>query len=76
MIMIVIHDHDNVSPGSCEEGPGLCAHFITFISLLIILATLPISLCFVIKVVQVRWFLVHCCTPFLTKIFRSSWATN
>jgi len=41
-----------MGPASCEEGPGLCAHFITFISLLIILATLPISLCFVIKVVQ------------------------
>jgi len=36
----------------CEEGPGICAHLLTIISLLLIAATLPFSLCFVVKVVQ------------------------
>ena len=38
---------------ACDEGPGICAHLITLCSLLIIFATLPVSLCFVVKVVQV-----------------------
>merc|ERR1740128_657066 len=37
---------------ACDEGPGICAHLITLCSLLIIFATLPVSLCFVVKVVQ------------------------
>ena len=36
----------------CSEGPGLCAHMLTFISVLLILVTLPLSLMFVVKVVQ------------------------
>ena len=36
----------------CSEGPGLCAHMITFISILLILVSLPLSLLFVVKVVQ------------------------
>jgi len=36
----------------CDEGPGICAHLITLFSLLIIMFTLPVSLCFVVKVVQ------------------------
>lgn len=38
----------------CEEGPGICSHLLTLISLLIILITLPFSLCCVVQVVQVR----------------------
>ena len=38
----------------CEEGPGICSHLLTLISLLIILVTLPFSLCCVVQVVQVR----------------------
>ena len=38
----------------CTEGPGLCAHLITLLSILLILASLPLSLVFVVKVVQVR----------------------
>ena len=37
----------------CDEGPGICAHLLTLFSLLLIAATLPVSLCFVVKVVQV-----------------------
>ena len=36
----------------CSEGPGLCAHLLTMISVLLILVTLPLSLMFVVKVVQ------------------------
>ena len=39
---------------ACEEGPGLFAHVLTLFSLLLILATLPLSLLWVVKVVQVR----------------------
>ena len=34
----------------CTEGPGLCAHLITLLSILLILASLPLSLVFVVKV--------------------------
>ena len=36
----------------CSEGPGLCAHLLTLISVLLILVPLPLSLMFVVKVVQ------------------------
>ena len=36
----------------CSEGPGLCAHLLTLISVLLILVSLPLSLMFVVKVVQ------------------------
>ena len=36
----------------CSEGPGLCAHMITLISVIIIFVSLPLSLLFVVKVVQ------------------------
>ena len=36
----------------CSEGPGLCAHMITAASVILILASLPLSLLFVVKVVQ------------------------
>ena len=37
----------------CEEGAGLCALLLTAISMLLILISLPLSLFFVVKVVQV-----------------------
>ena len=37
---------------ACEEGQGICAHLLVIFSLLLIFATLPLSLCFVVKVVQ------------------------
>ena len=36
----------------CEEGPGLCALVLTVASLVLILVSLPLSLLFVVKVVQ------------------------
>ena len=38
---------------ACDEGPGMFAHFLTGISLLLVAAMLPFSLIFVVKVVQV-----------------------
>jgi erythrocyte band 7 integral membrane protein len=37
----------------CEEAPGLCAMLMTFCSVLLIIATLPLSLLCTVKVVQV-----------------------
>ena len=37
----------------CEEGAGLCALLLTAISMLLIVISLPLSLFFVVKVVQV-----------------------
>ena len=36
----------------CDETPGIIAHVLTVISLLLICITFPISLCYVVKVVQ------------------------
>ena len=36
----------------CEEGPGICALIMTIGSLLLIVVSLPLSLLFVVKVVQ------------------------
>ena len=38
---------------ACEEAQGICATLLVLCSLLLVFATLPLSLCFVIKVVQV-----------------------
>ena len=38
---------------ACEEGPGVFAHVLTFLSMILILMTLPVSLVWVVKVVQV-----------------------
>ena len=37
----------------CDDGPGLCAHMLTALSLLLIAVSLPLSLFMVVKVVQV-----------------------
>ena len=39
----------------CREAPNLCTQFITLIALFMVAATLPVSLFFVIKVVQVSF---------------------
>jgi len=36
----------------CEEGPGICAHLLTVAALFMVVTTLPLSLFFVVKVVQ------------------------
>jgi len=43
---------DNKDPLICEEGPGICALIMTIGSLLLIVVSLPLSLLFVVKVVQ------------------------
>merc|ERR1719346_866257 len=37
---------------ACEEGPGICAMMLTLGSILMIIATLPLSLLMTVKVVQ------------------------
>ena len=44
----------DVPISACEEGPGICSHLISVFSLFLIAASLPLSLFFVIKVVQVN----------------------
>ena len=44
----------------CEEGPGICAHLLTVPALFMVVTTLPLSLLFVIKVVQV-YFVIEVC---------------
>ena len=52
---------------ACEEGPGVFAHVLTFLSMILILMTLPVSLVWVVKVVQVEppCSAVYCITLFL-----------
>ena len=49
----------DVPISACEEGPGICSHLISVFSLFLIAASLPLSLFFVIKVVQVSHW-KHC----------------
>ena len=51
-VLLVTRNISNVA--ACDEGPGMFAHFLTAISLLLVAALLPFSLVFVVKVVQVR----------------------
>ena len=41
-----------LSYAACEEGPGICSYLMTLCSVMMILATLPLSLIFTVKVVQ------------------------
>ena len=66
-IIILVKNHNNFVIGlikcsfgenffflACEEGAGNCAgKVITILSLFLIAVTLPFSLCYVVKVVQV-----------------------
>ena len=47
-----LFDHCSGYETACEEGPGVFAHILTFLSLLLIVITLPVSLVWVVKVVQ------------------------
>ena len=48
----------------CEEGPGICALMMTAVSLFMILLSLPVSLVFVVKVVQVSdYFIIKLLSP-------------
>ena len=54
MHLLNLKDFELINAEGFNEGPGLCSHLLTFVSVLIIFATLPFSLCFVVKVVQVK----------------------
>ena len=51
-ILFVSH-HSPQLATACEEGQGICAHLMVVCSILLIIITLPFSLVFVVKVVQV-----------------------
>jgi hypothetical protein len=61
--MHAMNGNNGTTPGKeqerevCEEGPGICAHLITVAALFMVVTTLPLSLFFVIKVVQVHGYL-------------------
>ena len=55
-----LFDHCSGYETACEEGPGVFAHILTFLSLLLIVITLPVSLVWVVKVVQVTSSLTSC----------------
>lgn len=46
------HCHEFEADDSNTEGPGICAIILTFMSYLLIVVTMPFSLCLCIKVVQ------------------------
>jgi len=50
---LLIEKEDKIA---CEEGQGICAHLLIVGSILLIIVTFPLSLCFVVKVVQVKYF--------------------
>ena len=45
--------HCTVLGAVCEESPGVVSYFLTIVSLLLVLVTLPVSLLYTVKVVQV-----------------------
>ena len=57
--MICIKDvtSTNIASASmlaCDEGPGICSILLTLFSILLIMATMPLSLLYTVKVVQVQ----------------------
>ena len=51
---VLIRKEKSEDPIPCEEGPGIVAYLLTLGSFLLVTATLPFSLFFVVKVVQVK----------------------
>ena len=43
----------------CEESPGVVSYFLTIVSLLLVLVTLPFSLLYTVKVVQVSFLVLQ-----------------
>ena len=43
---------------ACDEGPGICSHLMTLFSILLIMATMPLSLLWTVKVVQVTYMMM------------------
>lgn len=62
--LVLIQTYNQGYEAACEEGPGVFAHVLTFFSIILIIITLPVSLLWVVKVVQVRsnqYFSTHIC---------------
>jgi len=54
-LIMDILDQDMAEAGkqkACDEGPGICSHLLTLFSILLIMATMPLSLLWTVKVVQ------------------------
>ena len=49
---VLIFSEPTAHPAACEEGPGICTHLLTLGSLLLLLATFPLSLFVTVKVRQ------------------------
>merc|ERR1719513_70107 len=49
---ILDQDQDQGKQKACDEGPGICSHLLTLFSILLIMATMPLSLLWTVKVVQ------------------------
>ena len=48
----ISRNNTNTIIAACEEGPGVCSLLLTVVSFIMIVATLPFSLLYTIKVVQ------------------------
>ena len=57
-ISVRMSGQERGSKQRCDEGPGICSVILTMFSILLVVATLPFSLLFVVKVVQV-WLAVN-----------------
>ena len=49
----VIHTTQDIISDACDEAPSICAQLLIICSVILVVVTLPFSLCLVIKVVQV-----------------------
>ena len=49
----LLRSHQGSEVLQCDEGPGIVAYLLTLGSFVLVTATLPFSLFFVVKVVQV-----------------------
>ena len=54
---------------ACDEGPGVCAHLITFFSILLVFVTIPFSLCFAVKVSYFRCYTKSVSNEIFPKIY-------
>ena len=52
----------------CDEAPGLIAHILTFVSLLLICVTFPFSLCWVVKVQDHQTNKHYCMLNFIKSV--------
>ena len=53
-VCVVTEVNENFCTVVCDESPGVVSYILTICSLLLVLVTLPFSLLYTVKVVQVR----------------------